>query len=72
MRAVSPLKAQCAPGHRGRALGSASRCPVPALGCARTHMHPLIRGFDLSLGLCLGCLCLLLSPVFRDFWKLVA
>lgn len=52
MWAVSPLKARSAPWHWGWALGSASRCPVLALGCvytARTRTHTLIRGFGFFL-----------------------
>ena len=40
MQAVLPLKAQSAPWHWGRALGSAIRCPVLGLGCVFTRLHP--------------------------------
>ena len=40
MQAVSPLKAQSAPWHWGRALGSAIKCRVLGLGCVCTRQHP--------------------------------
>ena len=75
VQAVPPLKAQSAPWHWGRALGSASTCPGAGSGlrlhCPHPHAHTDQRVWCFSCA-CLGCLCLLLCPVFEIFWKPVA